>query len=65
MCEDNSGFGAAPAGSVGEAMSMVLTGLRRLADADMSDVPMSVRADCLRQLEQAKSVQTVAQASIL
>ena len=65
MCKDNSGFGAAPAGSVGEAMSMVLTGLRRLADADMSDVPMSVRADCLRQLEQAKSVQTVAQASIL
>jgi hypothetical protein len=65
VCEVGSDFAAASHESVGEAMSMVLAGLRRLAEADMSEVPVSVRAECLRQLERAKSVQTAAQASVL
>src|SRR5580658_228929 len=51
--------------SAGEAVSMVLAGLGWLADADLTEVPVSVRAECLRELEHVRSVQTVAHAAVL
>jgi hypothetical protein len=58
-------FPAAVPQSAGEAMGMVLVGLGWLAAADLASVPASVRAECLRQLEQARSVQTAAHAAVL
>jgi len=54
----------APA-SAREAMDMVAAGLTWLADADMASVPASVQADCLRELERAKSVHVAAHARVL
>jgi hypothetical protein len=44
---------------------MVLAGLGWLAGADLAGVPAAVQAECLRVLERARSVQTVAHASVL
>ena len=51
--------------SVGDALDMVMTGFGWLADADLTSVPASVRAECLRQLERTRSVQTAAHATVL
>jgi hypothetical protein len=51
--------------SVGEAVDLVLAGLRWLACADLASVPVAVQADCLRALERAASVHTAARASVL
>jgi hypothetical protein len=42
--------------SVDDAIQMVMAGFGWLADADLAGVPASVRAECLRQLERARSV---------
>jgi hypothetical protein len=67
MCDlgEQSGVPAGRPGSAGEALDMVLAGMRWLADADMGEVPVAVRAECLRRLEAVKSVQTAANASVL
>jgi hypothetical protein len=44
---------------------MVMAGLGWLAKADLAEAPVAVQAECLRQLERARSVQTAAHASIL
>jgi Domain of unknown function (DUF222)/HNH endonuclease len=51
--------------SAGEALEMVLAGLRWLAGADLASVPAAVQADGLRQFEDAESLLTVARASVL
>src|SRR5215472_9411831 len=51
--------------STREAIGMVLAGLTWLADADMAAVPAAAQADCLRDLERARSVQVAAHASVL
>ncbi len=51
--------------SPGEAMEMVLAGLGWLATADLASAPAVVRADCLRALEQAASVQVAARSAVL
>ena len=67
MCDLGKQFGVPGGrpGSADEALDMVLTGMRWLADADMGEVPVAVRAECLRRLEAVKSVQTAAHASVL
>ena len=44
---------------------MVLAGFGWLADADLASVPAVTRAECLRHMERAKSVQTAAHAAVL
>jgi hypothetical protein len=44
---------------------MVLDGLGWLAQAEVASVPVSVQADCLRELERAESFLTAARASVL
>jgi hypothetical protein len=51
--------------SVDDALGMVMAGFGWLADADLASVPAQVRAECLRQLERARSVQTAAHAAVL
>jgi hypothetical protein len=51
--------------SADEALDMVMAGFGWLADADLASVPASARAECLRRLERARSVQTAAQAAVL
>ena len=73
MCDlgarpSNAPSDAYPAGapqSIDDAVRMVLAGFGWLADADLAGVPASVRAECLRQLERARSVQTAAHAAVL
>jgi hypothetical protein len=55
---------AAP-GSVREALGMILAGFAWLAEADMASVPAVVQAECLRELERVRSVETAAHASVL
>lgn len=64
MCDPGQMPGPSPQ-SVGDAVEMVLAGFGWLADADLASVPASVRAECLRQLERARSVQTAAHAAVL
>jgi Domain of unknown function (DUF222) len=54
----------APA-STGEAMDMVLTGLRHLAAADPTALAVQAQAECLHGLEQADAVSIAARARIL
>ncbi len=61
----SSGLAGGDPGSAAQAVSMVLTGLRWLAAADLAAAPAAVQADCLRGLEQARSVHTAAHASVL
>ncbi len=51
--------------SAAQAVSMVLAGLRWLTSADLASAPQVVQAECLLGLEQARSVHTAAQASVL
>ncbi len=51
--------------SAAQAVSMVLAGLRWLAGADLVSAPATIQADCLRGLEEARSVHTAAQAWVL
>jgi hypothetical protein len=48
-----------------EAIGMVLAGLGWLARADFRQSPAAVQADCLRKLENARSMQAAAHAAIL
>jgi len=62
------GLGSVDAGgpqSAGEAVDLTLAGLRWLAQADLASVPVAVQADCLRALERAASLHTVARATTL
>lgn len=71
MCGAGQGSAVAsgvPSGgpaSADEALGMVMAGLGWLAKADLAEAPVAVQAECLRQLERARSVQTAAHASIL
>src|SRR5579863_2478373 len=51
--------------TAGEAVDLMLAGLRWLANADLASVPVSVQADCLRALERGASLHTAAQAVAL
>ena len=51
--------------SVTEATAMALAGLRFLCDADVTDLPASVQADVLRDLERALSMHTAARTAVL
>jgi hypothetical protein len=55
---------AAP-GSAGEALGMLASALGYLASADATQMGAEVQARCLKSLEQATAVGTVARASIL
>ena len=57
-------MGNAPA-SAREALDMVRAGLGYLAAADAAQLSAATQAECLRELEQAHSVATAAQASML
>src|ERR1700683_1037337 len=48
-----------------EALGMVLAGLEWLAGADVPRFPASIQTDCLRKLENARSVQAAAHAAVL
>ncbi len=52
-------------GNASEAVGMVLAGLGWLAQADFKQMPAAVQAECLRKLENARSVQAAAHATIL
>src|SRR5215472_9860568 len=52
-------------GSVRDALDMILAGFAWLAETDVTSVPAVVQAECLRELERVRSVQTAAQASVL
>jgi hypothetical protein len=57
-----------PAGvpsSAGEALAMVLNGLKWLAQAELASVPAAAQADALRGLEDAESLLTAARAALL
>src|SRR5215469_2100508 len=56
--------GGAPS-TVGEAVGMVMAGFAWLAGADVASVPAGVQADCLRELERVRSVETAARARVL
>jgi Domain of unknown function (DUF222)/HNH endonuclease len=56
--------GGAPT-CAGEAIAMAMAGLGWLAEADLTAVPATVRAESLRGLERVRSVHTAAQASVL
>src|SRR5690349_9255 len=59
-------MGTAPAfASTGEALDMVRSGLRFLADADATELSSEAQAEILRDLEQANSVATAARTSVL
>jgi hypothetical protein len=51
--------------SVAEAVRVAVDALSWLAAADVASVPVSVQADCLRELERAASIHTAAHASLL
>jgi uncharacterized protein DUF222 len=51
--------------SVTGALELVVSGLGLLANADLTTVPVAVRADCLRTLEQVRSIYTAAHACVL
>ena len=55
---------AAPA-TTAEAVAMLQAGLGWLATADVAALPAVVQADCLRGLERARSMHTVAQSRVL
>jgi Domain of unknown function (DUF222) len=57
--------GATTAVTVTGALELVVSGLGWLASADLTTVPVAVRADCLRTLEQVRSIYTAAHASVL
>src|SRR5580698_4026629 len=57
--------GATTAVTVTGALELVVSGLGWLASADLATVPVAVRADCLRTLEQVRSIYTAAHASVL
>jgi hypothetical protein len=72
MCDPgqlpDASSGSCPAGaprSVDEAVQMAMAGFGWLAGADLAGVPAPVLAECLRQLERARSVQTAAHAAVL
>src|SRR5580658_1196785 len=72
MCDpgQRSGLPSGMASAAGpvtaaDAVEMILAGFRWLAGADLGSVPVSVQAECLRQLGRAESLQTAAQASVL
>ncbi len=48
-----------------DAMAMVRAGLRFLAAADATQMPMQTQAECLQMLEQADAISTAARASVL
>jgi Domain of unknown function (DUF222) len=56
---------AAAPESVREALDMIMAGFAWLAGADVVLVPAVVQAECLRELERVRSVQTAAQARVL
>jgi Domain of unknown function (DUF222) len=59
-------MGTAPAfASVSEAMDMVRAGLAFVAAADATELTTGAQAECLRRMEQANSVLTVARTSVL
>src|SRR5690348_15092104 len=59
-------MGTAPAfASASEALDMVRSGLRFLADADAAELSCEEQAEVLRGLEQANSVATAARTSVL
>jgi hypothetical protein len=51
--------------SATDAMAMVRAGLRFLAAADATQMPVQTQAECLRMLEQADAISTAARASVL
>ena len=63
-CGQQHGAPSVP-GSAREALEMVRAGFAWLADADLASVPAVVQAECLRELEHARSVQAVAHANVL
>jgi hypothetical protein len=72
MCNDDRqvtpAAGASPGGApqvAGEAIELMLGGLRWLASADLASMPVPVQADCLRALEHAASLHTAASAAAL
>ena len=66
MCNTGALPGAPAAPSTAyEALDMVLAGLGWLANTDVTAMPAAVRAECLRRLEQARSVETAAHAAVL
>jgi hypothetical protein len=54
-----------PPSSVTEAIGAAVDALKWLAAVDLTSVPVSVQANCLRELEQVASVHTAARASVL
>ena len=58
-------MGASVPACAREALDMVHAGLGYLAAADAAQLSAATQAECLRELEQAYSVATAAQASIL
>jgi len=51
--------------SAADAMATVRAGLRFLAAADATQMPVQTQAECLQMLEQANAISTAARASIL
>jgi hypothetical protein len=51
--------------SATDAMAMVRAGLRFLAAADATQMPVQTQAECLQMLEQADAISTAARASVL
>ncbi len=51
--------------SVTEAVRIAVEALGWLASADVASVPVSVQAECLRELERAAAVHTAASAAVL
>jgi hypothetical protein len=64
LVEEVTQVGTAPS-SAREALEMVRAGLGYLAAADAAQLSAATQAECLRELEQAHSVATAAQASML
>src|SRR5262249_43425615 len=52
-------------GSLRDALDMIMAGFTYLAGADVASVPAAVQAECLRELERARSIQTAAHARVL
>ena len=51
--------------SAADAMATVRAGLRFLAAADATQMPVQTQAECLQMLEQADAISTAARTSIL
>ena len=51
--------------STADAMATVRAGLRFLAAADATQMPVQAQAECLQMLEQATAISTAARTSIL